>query len=46
MKIATYLHDGKPGIGVVAGDDRLLPVADWVRETPVTQAVTQRPFAL
>lgn len=42
MKLATYLLDGKPGIGVVAGDDRLLPVDDWVRATPVTQAVAQR----
>ncbi|MGO4325865.1 fumarylacetoacetate hydrolase family protein [Cupriavidus sp. 2TAF22] len=42
MKLATYLQDGRPGIGVVTGDDRLLPVADWVRQTPVTQAVTLR----
>lgn len=42
MKIATYLHDGRPGVGVLTGDDRLLPVADWIRETQVTQAVAQR----
>ena len=42
MKLATYLHNGRPGVGVVTGDEHLLPVDAWIRETPVTQAVAQR----
>lgn len=42
MRLVTYLHDGRPGTGVMVGNDHLLPVGDWIRETPVTQAVTQR----
>lgn len=47
MKLVTYRH-GQPGqhtqvgTGVMVGDDRLLPVGDWLRDVPVTAEATRR----